>query len=274
MRNDDIRGVAADIFIGIAGRCETALVIERGLNDESVALFVFLLPFCADLYYFAAELVTDYNGVFRNVCRNSLVCRALIRRFMSGHTDTVRYDMRKYLVLFYFRKLEFFKPEVVYSVKSYSLCSHFILFPDGFLIVFLPHTPSDMRKRQLFVFEFASQPVHNAFCALFLCLRFVGKKTRLRQSAVRKSYVKNVTFVNLKGKILLRYVYDVSVVRYTHKETLFCSVNINFHKNTPFDMSVFKQFAEYYYIIYQKNIQHKFQNKSVKQESFVIYLKM
>ena len=53
--------------------------------------------------------------------------------------------MREYFVFFYFRKLEFFKPEIVYTVKSYSLCFYFVLFPDGFLIVFRPHIPPDMR---------------------------------------------------------------------------------------------------------------------------------
>ena len=54
--------------------------------------------------------MTYYNGIFGDIIRNALVRSPLLSRFVSGHTDAVRYDVGEYFVVLYFGKLEFLKP--------------------------------------------------------------------------------------------------------------------------------------------------------------------
>ena len=76
-RNDNIGGVSADIAVAVSGSCKRALVIDGGLNGELIPCLELICPFAAHLYYFAAELVTDYYRILCNIIGDALMVGAL-----------------------------------------------------------------------------------------------------------------------------------------------------------------------------------------------------
>ena len=108
--------VSADVWIGIAGGIQRALIVEGGLDGEFLSLFELSGPFGANLQNFAAELMADDDRVLRHIVGNPLVVRALDGGLVGGHADAVRDHPCQDFILFHGRKVELLQPKVVFAV--------------------------------------------------------------------------------------------------------------------------------------------------------------
>ena len=117
-RNDYIGGISADIAVAVSGSCKRALVIDGGLNGELIPRLELICPFAAHLYYFAAELVTDYYRILCNIIGDALMVGALYAGLIRGHAYGIGNDVGKDFVFLYFGKLKLLQSEIVLAVKS------------------------------------------------------------------------------------------------------------------------------------------------------------
>lgn len=76
------------------------------------------------LYDVSRKFMSHDGGMVRHILVDAFVAFPEDGAFISGHADTVGYDLDKDLVVCDFRKLKFIQSQVICSVQSYSFCFH------------------------------------------------------------------------------------------------------------------------------------------------------
>ena len=147
LRDHHVGGVAADVLVGVTGGGERALVVDGGLDGELVAHLELALPLGAHFHQFAAELVTDDDGVLRHIVGNALVGGSLFGGLETGHADAVGNDPGEDLVLFDGGKFEGLQSQVFFTVKADSCGFH---LSSLFLMVFLFSFQAQSRREESF----------------------------------------------------------------------------------------------------------------------------
>ena len=92
MREDAVRAVAAEEFIGITRRSEAAFVVQGRLLGEAHARFELVLPFLADFDDDAGEFMARDDRVRIHVLGSAFMFFALFDEFVRRHADAVRND--------------------------------------------------------------------------------------------------------------------------------------------------------------------------------------
>ena len=91
-------------------------MVHGRLDGELVPLLELALPLLPDLQDPACELMSHDGRILGHVVRDPLVGGALVSHLPGGHAQAVAYDLCQDFVILHFRKLEFLKPEVFYSI--------------------------------------------------------------------------------------------------------------------------------------------------------------
>ena len=92
MREDAVRGIAAEEFIGVAGGSQAAFVVQRRLLRKTHARFELVLPFFADFDDDTGKFMARDDRIGIDVLRSSFVVLALFNEFIRRHADAVGDD--------------------------------------------------------------------------------------------------------------------------------------------------------------------------------------
>ena len=121
--DDSVKRVAADPTVGVAG-VVVVLQLQRGLNDHPLTDLPLIRQIAADRHDIAAHLVSDDNGMLRNIRRNTFVCRALNDRFIGGSAERIRNHAHQDLAVAGFGQIKGFHAQIARAVKAYRCCFH------------------------------------------------------------------------------------------------------------------------------------------------------
>ena len=100
--------------------------VEGGLNADALTDLELRGPLRANLAHDAGYLVSEHDGIRRDVLRHALVSRAERHRLVVAEAYRVGHDFNNNTVIACFFELDVFKPGVLRPVEPPCLCIHFV----------------------------------------------------------------------------------------------------------------------------------------------------